>query len=161
MRDLIRWNPFQELTHWHRNIDELFDPFFNIPSWETRIETHPSQWLPPMDTYEKNGRQIVRLDLPGVDPKDIEVFAENNSLIVKGERRRAQEAKEKGYHYSETSCGTFERRLALPRGTETNKLAARYDKGILEISMPLPTNAAGKRVRIQIESDNSDQSEAA
>ncbi len=114
-----------------------------------------------MEGYEKEGQYFVRLDLPGVDPKDVEVLAENDSLIIKGERKKAQEVEEKGYHYRETSYGSFERRLALPKGIETNKIAARYDKGILEISIPLPPRLVAKKVPIQIEGGNSEQPKAA
>lgn len=68
---------------------------------------------------------------------------------------------EKGYHYRETSYGRCERRLALPKGIETNKIAARYDKGILEISMPLPPHLVAKKVPIQIEGGKSNQPKAA
>ena len=161
MRELVRWIPLQELTTGHSDIDELFNQFFNFPSYESGVGTRQTSWVPSMEGYEKEGQYFVRLDLPGVDPKDVEVLAENDSLIIKGERKKAQEVEEKGYHYRETSYGRFERRLALPKGIETNKIAARYDKGILEISIPLPPRLVAKKVPIQIEGGRSEQSKAA
>ncbi len=161
MRELVRWNPFQELTIGHSDLDELFNQFFNITSYEGGVVSRQTSWVPSIEGYEKEGQYFVRLDLPGVDPKDVEVLAENDSLIIKGERKKAQEVEEKGYHYRETSYGRFERRLALPKGIETNKIAARYDKGILEISIPLPPRLVAKKVPIQIEGGKSEQPKAA
>ena len=161
MRELIRVNPFQELTNWHSDIDEFFNGFFRFPLREGGIEDGVTSWWPPTEAYEKDGRYFIRLDLPGVDSKDVEVSAENNSLIIKGERKKEQNLEEKGYHYRETSYGRFERSLALPKGVDTDKIAARYDKGVLEISMPLPAHLVSKKVPIQIENGNSDQSKAA
>ncbi len=161
MRKLVRWNPFQELTTRHSDIDELFNQFFNLPSYEVGVVTRQTSWVPSIEGYEKEDQYFVRLDLPGIDPKDVEVLAENDSLIIKGERKKAHEVEEKGYHYRETSYGRFERRLALPKGLETNKIAARYDKGILEISIPLPPRLVAKKVPIQIEGGRSEQPKAA
>ena len=161
MRELVRLNPFQELTTRHSDIDELFNQFFNLPSYEGGEGTRLTSWEPSMEGYEKDSQYFVRLDLPGIDPKDVEVLAENDSLIIKGERKKTQEVEEKGYHYRETSYGRFERRLALPKGIEANKIAARYDKGVLEISMPLPPHLVAKKVPIQIEGGKSEQPKAA
>ncbi|MFQ5852107.1 MAG: Hsp20/alpha crystallin family protein [Candidatus Binatia bacterium] len=160
MRGLVRWNPFQELTSWHRDIDELFNRFFRLFPAE-REESDLTSWLPPMEAYEKDGYYIVRLDLPGVNPKDVEVSVENDSLIIRGERKKAEEAQEKGYHYRETASGRFERRLELHKDVDTNKVAARYENGVLEISMPLPAHLVGRKVPIQIEGGKSDQPKAA
>lgn len=118
MRELIRLIPSQELTDWHRDIDELFNQFIHRPLLEGNIEASLTTWLPTMEAFVKGGRYFVQLDLPGIDPKDVEVSAENNSLIIKGERKKGHEAEEKGYHYSETSYGRFERRFALPKGVD-------------------------------------------
>ena len=114
-----------------------------------------------MDGYEKDGKYFIRLDLPGVEAKEVEVVAEGNSLIIKGERKNEKEVDEKNYFYRETSTGRFERRVALPKGVDTSKIAARFEKGVLEISVPLPVHLAAKKVEIQIEDGKSDQTQAA
>lgn len=73
------------------------------------METDLTSWLPPMEAYEKDGQYFVQLDFPGVQPKDVEVSAEDDSLIIKGERKKAQEIEKKGRNYRETSYGRFER----------------------------------------------------
>jgi len=157
MRDLVRWNPFHELTHWQRDIDDLFALPFSLG----REEDQPSRWWPALDGYEKDGKYFIHLELPGVEAKEVEVIAEGNSLIIKGERKNEKEVDEKDYFYRETSTGQFERRVTLPKGVDTTKIAARFEKGVLEISVPLPVHLAPKKVQIQIEDGKSGQNKAA
>ncbi len=158
MRNLIRWNPVSELTSGLGEFDDLYDRFRGRPF---RVSQEGNQWWPTLESYTKDGKAFVRLDLPGVDPKDVEVVAEDGSLIIRGERKGAKEVEEKYYHYRETYFGKFERRLTLPKGTHTSKIAARYDDGVLEVSMPLPTHLAAKKVAIQIEGGKSESSQTA
>jgi HSP20 family protein len=139
--ELIRWNPSSELSSWHRDIDALFDRFFE------RSESPSRGWMPRMETYRKENDYVVRVDLPGVDPKDVHVQAEGNVLSITGERK----TNEKGAHYRETFYGKFERSLALPRGVEADKIAARYENGVLEVRVPLPAQVAGRKIPIEIE----------
>ena len=139
--ELMKWNPSRELSSWHRDIDDLFGRFFDRP------ETSLSGWVPRIETYRKDNEYVVRLDLPGVDPKDVQVHAEGNVLTISGERR----TEEKGQDYQETSYGQFQRSLTLPQGVETDKIAARCEHGVLEIRVPLPAQLAGRRIPIQIE----------
>ena len=81
MTDLLRWNPFEEISSWHRDIDELFGRFFG------RQEPLAGTWAPRIEAYRKDNEYIVRLDLPGVDPKEVEIHAEGNLLTIKGERK--------------------------------------------------------------------------
>jgi HSP20 family protein len=103
--------------------------------------------VPRIETYRKNNEYVVRLDLPGVDPKDVEVHAEGNVVTISGERR----TEEKGQDYQETPYGKFQRTLTLPQGLETDKIAARCEHGVLEIRVPLPAQLSGRRIPIQIE----------
>lgn len=118
MRALVPFNPFRELMSWHKDIDDLFNRFFSTPLLERDQDERMISWSPVAESYTKDGNHIVRLDLPGVDPKDVEVSVVDDTLVIKGERKRATESTEKDYHYSETSYGRFERRLSLPKGVE-------------------------------------------
>jgi HSP20 family protein len=148
---LVPWSPFQELMSWHRDIDDLFDRFFSSPQSEQEQETRLVNWVPSVETLSKDGQYVVRLDVPGVDPKDVEVSVQENNLIIKGERKSSHETKEKDYHYREAAYGRFERRLALPQGVDRDKVTASYKNGVLEISVPRPVALAGKTIPIQIE----------
>ncbi len=144
MRSLVPWNTYQELSTWHRDIDELFRRFFPEEGEAS------GNWVPAMEVFERDGHYVVRADLPGVNPNELEISVVNDSLIVKGERRKSDEVKENDYHYRETAYGRFERRWALPKGVDRDKVAAKYENGVLEISVPLPQSATTKKVPIKI-----------
>ena len=146
MRSLITWNPYQESTNWHHDMDDLFRRFFPAENDETEST---NTWLPAMEAFEKNGEYVIRADVPGMNPTEIEVSVLNDALTLRGERKREKEAKEKEYHYSETSYGRFERTLALPKGVDPEKIKARFENGVLEVSMPLPQPPTGKKVPIE------------
>ena len=143
---LVPRDSFQELATWHRDMDEVFNRFFGLLPGRGDVE---ASWLPVMETFEKDGSYIVRLDMPGVDEKDIEISLLEDSLIIKGERKKANEGGNKGAHYQENSYGKFERRLALPRGVDGDKVSARYEKGVIEISLPLPARLSERKVPIK------------
>src|SRR5882672_12771433 len=82
-----------------------------------------------METYRKDSGYVVRVDLPGVDPKDVHVEAEGNVLSITGERK----GEEKGPEYRETLYGRFERRFTLPQGVDAGKISAHYEHGVLEL----------------------------
>jgi HSP20 family protein len=100
-----------------------------------------------METYRKDGNYVMRFDLPGVDPKDLDVHVEGDLLTIKAERK----AEEKGSEYRETFYGKFERAVTLPHGVKAEKITARYEHGVLELLVPLPVELAGKKIPIQIE----------
>jgi HSP20 family protein len=141
--ELMRWSPTEELSNWHRDIDDLFGRFFQRPDSENSF----SNWTPRVETYRRDSDYVVRVDLPGVDPKDVHVEAEGNLLSISGERK----SEEKGSEYRETFYGRFERHFTLPQGVEPSKISAHYEHGVLEIRVPLPAQLAGQNIPIQIE----------
>jgi len=148
--ELMRWNPADELSSWHRDIDELFGRFFG------RTDSSAGNWAPRVETYKKENDYFIRVDLPGVDPKDVHVQAEGNLLSITGERK----TEEAGSDYRETFYGKFERSLALPQGVEADKIVARYEHGVLEIRVPLPAQLAGRKIPIQIEQNGNKKIES-
>jgi HSP20 family protein len=138
--ELMRWNPAEELSSWHRDIDDLFGRFLG------RTESSVGSWVPRIEMYRKDNEYVARIDLPGVDPKDVQVQVENNVLSIAGERK----SQEKGTDYQETFYGKFERRITLPQGVESDKIAARYEHGVLEVRVPLPAQLVGRKIPIQI-----------
>jgi HSP20 family protein len=139
--ELMKFNPSEELSNWHRDIDDLFGRFFGRP------ETSLGSWVPRMDTYRKDNVYVLRFDLPGVNPSDVHVQAEGNVLSISGERK----SEEQREGYRESSYGKFERTVTLPQGVEAEKIAARYEHGVLEIHVPIPGQLAGRKIPVQIE----------
>lgn len=159
MRSLVPWNHYQELTGWHRDIDDLFRRFFTREREES--DQLATGWVPAMEAFAREGEYVVRADVPGIDPKDVEVSVLNDALTIKGERKKSHEVKEKESYYSETAYGRFERRLALPKGIDPDKITARFENGVLEVKVPLPQTATGKKVPIEIGGDQPKQIKAA
>ena len=139
--ELIRWNPTEELTNWHRDIDELFGRFFQRP------ESSVQSWMPRMETCRKDNDYVVRVDLPGVAPQDVHVETKGNLLTISGERKGEERASE----YRETFYGKFERQITLPQDVDAEKVTANYQHGVLEVRVPLPAQLAARKVPIQIE----------
>ena len=141
--ELMRYNPWEELSSWHRDIDDLFGRFFG----HSEASSSLGNWVPRMETYRKDNEFVLRFDLPGVNPSDVQVHAEGNLLSISGERK----SEEKREGYQETFYGKFERTVTLPQGIEADKIAARYEHGVLEIHVPLSAQLAGRKIPIQIE----------
>lgn len=136
--EVTRWNPL--LHNGHRDFDAMFDRFLG------RREGHGG-WMPPMDAFTRDNHYVIRIDMPGVDPKDLDIQVEGRVLSIKGERK----GEEKAHYLRETFRGKFERTLRLPQGLATDKLEARYQNGVIEISVPLPAQAVGRKVPVRIE----------
>ena len=160
MRSLAPWNQYQELTRWHHDIDDLFRRFFSDQR-EGSDQLPDTGWMPAVEVFEREGQYVIRADVPGIDPKEVEVSILNDALTIKGERKKSHEVKEKESYYSEAAYGTFERRLALPKGIDPEKINARFENGVLEVSVPLPQSATGKKVQIEIAGDQPKQIKAA
>lgn len=108
-----------------------------------------SEWAPAADLREESDRFVVRVDLPGVDPKDIEVELENGVLTIKGERTESSEKEEGGYHRAERFHGAFFRRFMLPETVEESKVEAHSDKGVLEVVVPKSKSAKPRRITVK------------
>ena len=93
-------------------------------------------FIPTADVFARDGSLVVKIDLPGVDPKDIHVKLLEDDLFVTGERKADKEVKEEGYYRKEVSYGFFERHMTVPKGIKESEIKAEYDHGVLEITMP-------------------------
>jgi HSP20 family protein len=130
----------------HREIDDLFGRFFDEPAWWGRGEAGV---VPAVESYVKDGKVFVRVDLPGIDPKEVELSFERDCLLIKGERKLERE--EKGEHgYREVRYGSFERTVGLPEGIDPGTVKATYKDGVLEVTMDAPKGPEVKKVPIDV-----------
>lgn len=152
MRELSTWrSPHTFLSSFRRDMDELFNRFFD--GWEQQgISESPGSagYFPQIESYIDGSTLFIKADLPGVDPEDVEISVENNRLTMKGERKAQHEVKNGDYVHQEVRYGSFVRTFMLPEGVNADEVNARYHKGVLEISMPLPASMEAKKVRIEI-----------
>ncbi len=147
MLRLRKWDPFEELSTLHREMDELFKRTFSgiAPSW------FKGEWFPPVESYIREGRLHIKTDLPGVDPKDVDISVVGNQLTIKGERKCEKEEEKGEYLIRETSYGRFERTFTLPEGVDTEKIEASYRNGVLHVSMPAESKALPRKVEVKVE----------
>jgi HSP20 family protein len=151
MRGVTPWRPFESLSMLRRDMDDLFDRFFG--DWEREFTPwfrSTGEYSPPIESYVEGNTFIIKADLPGLDPKDVEVSVEGNQLTIKGERKATQEHKDSDYFHREVRYGSFRRTLALPEGVKADEVKASYHDGVLEVSMPAPSTMATRKVPIEI-----------
>jgi HSP20 family protein len=106
-------------------------------------------WTPAVDIKEEKNAYIIHADIPGVDPKDIEVQMENGVLTVKGERESEKKEEREGYKRIERSKGSFFRSFSLPDSVDGDKISAKSKNGVLEVTIPKTTKNGSKKITVE------------
>jgi len=145
---IVKWEPFRDLLTAQRDFDRLFRDTFSPLFGETELSTR--SWAPPVDIYETDNDIVLKAELSGVDPKDVEVRVEDNNLYLKGERKFEKEVKEQNYHRVERSYGSFARSFSLPGSIAADKVKAEFKDGLLTITIPKREEAKPKTVKIDV-----------
>ena len=146
----VAW--FDELFGFRREFDEMFNRIASSRPWITVPEFKKTfNITPAVEAYvDKEAKKYVcKVTLPGVELKDVEVHAQNNLLIIRGERKVTREKKEVEYYQTEITYGVFERTLPLPEGVLAEKLTAEYTNGVLEITAPVAAMALPRKIEIK------------
>ena len=151
MVHVTRWTPAGPAFQLRRDIDDLFGRFFGQMSGEGTQSAEWPSWTPAVEGREENGQWVIRVALPGVDPKDVEVALAQNQLTIKGQRKQTGETKNDSYFARELTYGSFERSFTMPEGVDMAKVNARYANGILEVRVPKPVAEAPRKVAIEVE----------
>lgn len=144
---MIRWDPFDDLASLRESMDKLFEEFFTRRPDRARA---PVVWQPAIEAFETDGDVIVRAELPGIDPKQVEITVTNDTLTIKGDAKTEQEEKGRNYYRRELRYGSFVRSLALPSGVQGDAAKASYKNGILEIRVPKSERAKPKSVKVDV-----------
>ncbi len=144
MRALTPWRPFRDLTSLHTEFDDLVARFFGErePMWPIAS--------PAIESFVRGDELVIRADLPGIDPKDVELAIEGHHLVMRGERRAKEERKEKDFFFREVGYGRFERMIGLPEGIDADTIKATYHDGVLEVAMKMPKGVEAKKVPITV-----------
>jgi HSP20 family protein len=108
-----------------------------------------AEW-PEIDLFEREGRLILRADVPGLKAEDIDVTVDRDLLTVSGKREEEKEIKEENYYCSERSFGEFSRTIRLPEGTTAESVEASYTDGVLEVKVPKPIQAEAKATKVPV-----------
>ena len=150
-------SPFSLMHRFSEEMDRLFGDFGFAGSLASGFgrefgrlaDLEGSMWLPQVEAFERDGKLIVRADLPGLTKDDINVDITADAIKIRGERRQEKEKNDEGYYRSERSYGSFYREIPLPSGVNRDEANASFNNGVLEITLPAPARQSGSR-RIEI-----------
>src|SRR3989454_8449705 len=146
MRAIARWEPFHGVTTLQDQINRLFNDTFE----RTGEQSILSAGAPSVDIYETEHELVVKADLPDVDPKDLDIRAENNILSIRGERKFEQNVSEENYLRVERSYGSFARSFTLANTVNSEAIKADYQNGVLKLSIPKREEAKPKQIKVSI-----------
>jgi HSP20 family protein len=150
MTVLSRWDPFREFNTLQDRMNRLFHDSFGEGREEGLTTT---AFAPPVDVYEDEHNVTLKIEVPGIEEKDIDVRIENNTLTVHGERKFEKDEKEENYRRVERQYGSFTRSFTLPNTVDTDSVSANYDKGVLKIKLAKKAEAKPKQIKVSVSSD--------
>ena len=148
MTVLTRWEPFRELSTLQDRINRAFRESYSGGAHDDSLNT--SSFAPAVDVYEDEHTVTLKIEVPGIDEKDIDVQVENNTLTVHGERKIEKEEKEENYRRVERHYGSFTRTFTLPTTVDSDSVSATYDKGVLKIALPKKAEAKPKQIKVNV-----------
>ena len=140
-----RWDPFREVLSLQNRMNSLFREMGDSDSPLTT-----ASFVPAVDIYEDPNRVILKLEVPGIDEKDLDIRVENNTLTVKGERKFDKDEKEENFHRIERRYGSFFRSFTLPSTLDSEHVAASYNAGILKLELHKKPEAQPRQIKINV-----------
>jgi HSP20 family protein len=148
---IVRWEPFRDLLSLQERMNRLFDESYRgTGRGETDEWALGGSWAPVVDIYEQDGNIVMKAELPGVDPKAVDVRLENNTLTLRGERKLDHEVKRDNYHRVERSYGAFSRSFTLPTVVDQGNIKADYKDGVLKLVLPKRAEAKPRQIEINV-----------
>lgn len=148
---LVHWEPVREIGSLQNEMNRLFSTFFDAPgNGNASGNGAVRRWTPAMDLVETADHYVLRADLPGLDAGDVTIELEDRVLTVSGERNAERETDGEGFYRVERATGAFSRSLTLPEGVDGAKVAATFDKGVLEVRIPKPEERKPHKVEIAV-----------
>lgn len=146
---LVRYDPWRNLTDLQNEMNRLFANRLQEPDEANSVLA--GEWIPPVDVREDSEQYVIDADVPGVDPNNVDVSLEGDTLTVRGERSQEREVGEAsaGLKRSERIYGTFIRTFHLPESADADQVKARYNHGVLQITIPKADRAKAKKIKVQ------------
>src|SRR5689334_986546 len=142
MTVLTRWDPFREFSTLQDRMNRLFRDSYATEGRDEALTT--STFAPAVDVYEDEHNVTLKVEVPGIDEKDIDVRIENNTLTVHGERKFEKEEREENFRRVERQYGSFSRSFTLPSSVDPGQVSADYEKGVLKIQLAKKVEAKPK-----------------
>lgn len=144
---MMRYEPWTMMNQLHNELNRFFEPATRYDGGD--YETAATDWVPAVDIREEKDRFLLHADVPGVDPKDIEITMENGVLTIRGERTEEKSTEEQGYSRVERMHGRFFRRFSLPDTADADKIEAKGKNGVLEVVIPKQEKTQPKRITVK------------
>jgi HSP20 family protein len=142
---ITRWDPFREVVALQNRMNSLFR---DMNEGDSPLST--ASFVPAVDIYEDDKKVMLKLEVPGLEQKDLDVSVENNTLTVKGERKFEKEEKEENFHRIERRYGSFFRAFTLPTTVNTEDIHASYTAGVLKLELSKKPEAQPKQIKINV-----------
>ena len=152
MAILTRWDPIRELYSLQNRMNRLFEEQYGGGKEDSLAA---GAFVPPVDVYEDEHSVQLKLEVPGIDEKDLDVKVENNTLTVSGERKFEKEEKEENFRRVERRYGSFTRSFTLPNTVNTEDINAQYNNGVLTIKLAKRAEAKPKQIKVSVSSGKS------
>jgi len=150
MTRIVRFDPFKEMTTLQDRMSRLFDETWGRPR-RGEEDFITGAWLPAVDVRENKDSLEIMAELPGMEPKDVDVSVENGVLTIKGARHFEKATEGETYHRVERSYGAFERSFTLPTNVDPVRIKAVYRNGVLSLNLPKKEEAKPKSISIKVE----------
>jgi HSP20 family protein len=149
---IVRWEPFRDLLSLQDRMNRLFDESYRSTQRGASDDEWAlgGSWAPAVDIYEQGNDIVLKAELPGVDPKDVDIRLENNVLSLRGQRKLEGEVKRENYHRVERSYGTFSRSFTLPTVVDQASIKAEFKDGMLQVTLPKREEAKPKQIQVSV-----------
>jgi HSP20 family protein len=140
-----RWDPFREVVSLQNRMNNLFR---GINEEESPLAA--ASFVPAVDIYEDKDKVVLKLEVPGIDQKDLHVTVEDNTLTVKGERKFEDEEKQENFHRIERTYGSFYRAFTLPPTVDAANIEASYNAGVLKLALKKKPEAQPRQIEVKV-----------
>jgi len=150
MTMITRWDPFREFVTLQNRMNRLFHDSFGPEGTNESEALTRATFTPAVDVYEDEHNITLKIEVPGIDEKDIDVRVENNTLTVHGERKFEKEEKEENYRRVERQYGSFTRTFTLPTTVDHENIQADYEKGVLKVKLAKKAEAKPKQIKVNV-----------
>jgi HSP20 family protein len=153
MATMMRWDPFQDLRSAQDEMAQMSPMLAHALGLHARQQGNDramtTAWAPALDISERKDAYLVTVEVPGVEPEDLDITMEDGLLTIKGERQFTSESSEQQFHRVERRYGAFRRSITLPAQVQTDHIEATFDNGVLQIVVPKAEEAKPKRIQVR------------
>jgi HSP20 family protein len=145
---IVRWEPFGDVWNLRRSMDRVFDDYFTSPTRTGDEGMRPAMAM-PIDVFYTDDALVVKGNMPGVKPDDVDITVTGNALNIKAETKLEQDAKEENYIFRERRFSSYSRSMTLPDDVDPSKIEAAFDDGVLTLTVPKSEEKKPKQIKIK------------